>query len=159
MARVESEKRSMMARFTDNARAVIRTAFRRQPATDLRDVLNVLGGRRGGLAAHILTAAGVEIERLPAGCTAVGRAELVSNATDIARSRGTPYVGTEHLLLALARLQDSALAGIGAAYGRLDTFLSAVQDEWRRAHPPLARRLGTLCRAGIQRAAGWMRRG
>jgi hypothetical protein len=148
----------MMARFTDKARAVIRTAFRRQPATDVRGVLNLLGGQKGGVAAHVLTAAGVEIERLPAGGNAVGQAELVRKAIDIARMRGTPYVGTEHLLLALAQLQDSALAGVGAAYDRLNTFLSAAEDEWRRAHPPLARRLGDLCRAGLQRAAGWIRR-
>jgi hypothetical protein len=149
----------MMSRFTDNARAVIRTAFGCQPATDARVILNVLGGQKGGLAAHILTASGVEFERLPAGCTAVGRAELVRQATNEAESRGTPYVGTEHLLLALARLQDSAPAGIGAAYDRLDTLLSAAKNEWRRTHPPLARRLGTVCRVCIQRAAGWMRRG
>ncbi len=149
----------MMARFTDSARTVIRTSFRGQPSADIQGILLALGGRKVGLAAHILTAAGVEIECLPPGCTAVGRAELVSNATDIALSRGTPYVGTVHLLLALARLQDTALAGIGAAYDRLETFLSAVEDELRRAHPPLARRLGTLCRAGVQRAAEWIHRG
>ncbi len=148
----------MMARFTDNARAVVRIAFGRESAADLRTIMAVLSGQSGGLAAGILTATSIEIELVPAGCGAVDRAELVKAATELARSRGKPYVGTEHILLALARLQNSALTAIGAAYERLDRYLSAAEDEWRRAHPPVAHRLGTLCRASLQRAAGWIRR-
>jgi Clp amino terminal domain, pathogenicity island component len=142
----------MMARFTDNARAVIRTAFHGNAANDLRAILNVLRSQRGG-PADILTAAGVDIDRLPTDYSSVERTELIKTATDLAKLRGKPYVGTEHVLLALARLNDPALA---APYERLEELLSAAEDKWRRAHPPVARRLGTWCRAGLKRAAGWI---
>jgi hypothetical protein len=150
-------ERTMFSRLTDNARAVIRTAFRHEPEADLRAVLSALGSRKRWFAASMLSAPGVDLQLLPVGYTPVGRTDLIGDAHDISRSRGEPPVGTEHLLLALARRHDLALATIGASYEQLVELVSAANAEWHRAHPPLPRRLGAWCRRSAQFATGWFR--
>ena len=147
----------MMARFTDNARAVIRKAFRRHATSNLRGILRGLTGKQGGFAATLLSAVDLDVEALPEDCTSVGRTELVASAIELARLRGKPYVGTEDLLLALARQHEAALAAVGATDDRLEKLLSAAEDEWRRAHPPVLRRLGAWRRRSSQVAARWIR--
>ena len=81
----EKAKLTMMARFTDNARAAIGRAFRRQPAADTRVVLNVLVSQKRTLAARLLAAAGLEVEGFGGDSTAVGRLELVKKAAEEAQ--------------------------------------------------------------------------
>ena len=143
----------MMERFTDNARAAVRAAFRTQPSASEQEILLALMWRPRGLAQRLLAGAGVDAVHLPSSSLAVERREVVARAVEEARRRGVPYVGTEHVLLAVARLPGSALASLGATAERLDDLLSVAEAEWRRTHPPLARRLGAACRTALQ----WLR--
>lgn len=138
----------MMERFTDHARAAVRVGFRHQPNAPEQDVIAALAGR--GVAARLLHDIGFTADRLPAATAAVACRGLVGQAVQVARQRGAPYVGTEHLLLALAGLPGSALA---AHADRLGELLSAAEGQCRRARPPLARRVGGWCRSVLR----WLR--
>ena len=142
-----------MERFTDNARAVVRAGFRRQPATTERALVTALAARGPGVAVRLLHGLGVTADTLPADAAVIECRALVSRAEEVARRRGVNYVGTEHLLLALAGLPGSTLAACGASADRLGEALSTAEAERRRAHPPLAHRIGAWCRSVLQ----WIR--
>jgi hypothetical protein len=139
----------MMKRFTDNARAAVRSAFGRQSMAPEGEVVAALAGR--GLATRLLRDAGLGADDLPAGGARVDRSALVTGAVEAARRRGASHVGTEHLLLAVAARPESALAALGGSAGRLGELLSAAEAEWRRSHPPAARRVGAWCRSVLRR--------
>jgi Clp amino terminal domain, pathogenicity island component len=147
----------MMARFTDNARAAIRSAFGRESTAAPEVELKLLRSQKHSLAACLLGTTDDKVERHGADGAAVGRMELVKLAAEEARARGKPYVGTEHVLLALIRLSGDLLVGGGRAYASLDESLSTAEDEWARTRAPLARRLGIWCRRILLRVAGWFR--
>src|SRR5687767_8290096 len=100
----------MMERFTDHARAAVRAGFRLQPATTERALITALIECRRGMAVRLLHDVRVAADTLPAVTAVIECRALVSQAEDVARRRGVNYVGTEHLLLALASLPGSALA-------------------------------------------------
>jgi hypothetical protein len=79
---------------------------------------------------------------------------LVALAVEEAQRRDVRHVGTEHVLLALARLPGSVLSEHGASAEQLSEILSAVEAELQPRHPPLARRLGLRCRFRVQRVRG-----
>ncbi len=143
----------MMDRFTDNARAAVRAGFRRQPATTERALLAALAERGRGVAVRLLHDLGITVDALPANTALIECRALVSQAEEVARQRGVNYIGTEHLLLALASLPGSGLAACGASADRLDEALSSTEAKYRRAHRPLARRVGEWCRSLSQ----WVR--
>jgi hypothetical protein len=148
----------MMERFTDRARAAVRSAFGRRPEAAEREVIAALLAGRG-VAAQLLRDTDFGVDGLPAGGPPVERSVLVVRATEVARRRGANHVGTEHLLLAVADLPGSALAAGGASVEHLDELLSAAEAEWRRSHPPLARRVGAWCRSILRWVRQWGRRG
>jgi ATP-dependent Clp protease ATP-binding subunit ClpA len=94
------------------------------------------------------------VDALPADTMLVERLALVSQAVQVSRQHGVNYIGTEHLLLALASQPASALAACGASVDRLREALSAAEAECQRTHPPIARRVGAWCRLVLN----WFRR-
>src|SRR5262249_39911053 len=84
-----------------------------------------------------LAKAGVLDDRLPAG-DLIDRGEVLTGAIAESRRCGAPYVGTEHILLAMARRPGSVLPGCGATADSLSELLAAAGAGGRRAHPPLA---------------------
>jgi hypothetical protein len=144
-----------MARFTDNARAAVKTAFRSQPVSTEHDLIAALTKRNRGVAIHLLAETGVTIGALPANAIPIERRWLLRRANEIARQRGVNYVGTEHLLIAIAGLPNSGLAAKGVSAERLGTMLSLAEAKWKKTHPPIARRVGAWCRSVVK----WVRRG
>ncbi len=136
----------MMERFTDNAHAAVRAGFRGQPTATERALLAALAERGRGVAVRLVHDLGITADTLPANTAVIECRALVSQAEDVARRCCVNYVGTEHLLLALASLPGSALAACGASADRLGEALSTAGAERRRAHRPLARRIGEWCR-------------
>jgi hypothetical protein len=143
----------MYERFTDGARAAVKSAFCRQTTVCERDILIALNGSRG-VAQLLMVTVGDVAGRLPNGGAMVEKRALVEGAVAEARQRGLPYVGTEHILLAVARLPGSALTSAGATAEQLDALLSAHEANWRQAHPPLSRRIGAACRTAIRWLGG-----
>jgi ATP-dependent Clp protease ATP-binding subunit ClpA len=76
-----------------------------------------------------------------------GGRELLEEALRESRRRGDSYIGTEHLLLAVARLPggraSDALAAHGVTLERLEALLTEADAEWQRRHPSVWYRLGT----------------
>lgn len=144
----------MMHRFTDSARSAVRNAFRRQPAAREQEVVTALAAQRRGLARVLLGQAGIVADELPPDTPPIERRVLVAEAGAEAQRRGVRYVGTEHVLLALARLPNSALPVRGASAEQLDSALSAIEIEWGRAHPTVARRVGAALRTILVRLRG-----
>jgi hypothetical protein len=140
-----------LARFTDRARGMVKTTFRRHPTAPERDVVAAMSR---GLGGHLLAKAGIVVDALSPDSRLIERRALIARAVTEARRRGDDHVGTEHLLLALARIPGSSLAACGASAEWLDEFLSAAQAEWSRSHPPLGRRLGMWCRSVLRRITG-----
>jgi hypothetical protein len=135
----------MFDRLTDNARLAMRTAFPRgRPATEL-DFVTALTQVRGG--AGWLQLIGIAVDRLPANTAQVTRRALGSQAVEVARQQGCPYVDIDHLLMALASLPGSGLPAIGVSADRISELVAAARAQWCREHPPLARRLGAWCRS------------
>jgi hypothetical protein len=135
----------MFEPITDNVRAALRLAFHcnksRDAAVSDVDVIRALNSVQRSLAARLLSDANVEVSRLAAG-RQVTRAELIQQADIESKRRKARYIGTEHLLLALARF----LASIGVTADQLDERLTAIEQEWQKNHPPLAQRLGSAVR-------------
>ena len=144
----------MLGQFTDNARTALRVAFHRRTVATERDVVAALAQRGRGVACRLLADVGVVAEDLPSSQAAFDHLELVALAVEEAQRRNVRYVGTEHVLLALARLPGSVLPERGASAERLSEILSAVEAERQPRHPPLARRLGLWCRFLVQRVRG-----
>jgi ATP-dependent Clp protease ATP-binding subunit ClpA len=125
------------------------------------DLLRGLIETHDGLALHLLQAAGVDLAELrtelisPSGPDAQQRIE---QAEAESRQRGDSWIGTEHLLLAVARRPGSRagemLVARGASAQRLEQLLAQATGEWQRTHPPLLRRLGGGCRAVLN----WLRK-
>lgn len=136
----------MMERFTDYARSAMWRGFRRQAAAPARDVVAALASGRG-VAGRLLREAGVAADELPA--VAVERRALIAQAADAAHRRGVNYVGTEHLLLAVAGMPGSGLAERGASAERLGELLSAAEAEWR-ARPGVVRRAVAWLRSAVR---------
>jgi hypothetical protein len=103
------------ARFTDRARAVIRTAFRGQQVSTEQDLVAALTKRGRGVGIFLLKEAGITDCALPVQGTRIERPSLIRRANEIARRRGVNYVGTEHIVIAAASLDGSALAMAGAS--------------------------------------------
>jgi hypothetical protein len=96
-------------RWTDSFRRVLRRARQpgRRPLRDLSgaDILRGLLDAPDGLAPHLLRAAGVDLAELrTALSTSFGSdgPQVIEQAADESRRRGEGWVGTEHLLLAVA---------------------------------------------------------
>ena len=135
----------MYERFTDNARRVVRVAYgprsqRRVEAPESEVVTALLAG--GGYAGGRLRSLGIAAVE---SARPVERDELARGATDEARWHGVPYVGSEHVVIALARQPGSALPALGATPEAL--------AEWLVTPPPmpswpasLGLRLGKLWR-------------
>jgi hypothetical protein len=83
---------------------------------------------------------------LPPDTPLIERQVLVAQAVRKARRCGAPYVDTQHVLLAMARLPNSTLPACGATAELLDLTLSVVERESRPARPPAARSLGAAFR-------------
>jgi hypothetical protein len=142
----------MLWRFTDAARSTMHFAFRRLPTATERDVVAALIGRHC-LAARLLSQAGVTAHDLPTEASLIEKRELLARAVEVARRHDANFVGTEHILLALAGMPDSGFDRCGASAERLAELLKVTEAEWHRAHPPLARRLGKWFRAAVP----WLR--
>jgi hypothetical protein len=124
-----------MSGFTDNACAAVMAGFRGRPSAPERDVVAALAAGCG-VAPRLLRDAGVSADALSASTTVVQLQALVREAVEESRQQGVAYIGTDHILLAIARNPDSALAMSGASADRLQVIQSVVEAEWRRAHPP-----------------------
>lgn len=143
-ALVPARPRPEMARMTDNARAVFRRAegFARTEGgvLEAQHILRGLAAHRAGVAVVVLLH-DVEIpierisEQLPLANAGTGSAAevvwgdsiraLVEQARAESRSLSHLYVGTEHLLLALARLDSGVVADV---FGRLGVRYEAVRQ-------------------------------
>jgi len=130
----------MLGRFTDNARAVVQESFHRNPTASERDILMAITGRPRGLATQVLATAGVAVDDFRSDGISLDRPTLVAEAVAEAQRCDVRYIGTEHILLAVARHPESGLSRLGITE-RLDALLSTAVEEWHRAHPPLIRRL------------------
>lgn len=130
----------MLGRFTDNARAVVQESLHRNPTASERDILTAIAGRPRGLATQLLATAGVAVDDFRSDGILLDRPTLVAEAVAEAQRWGVKYIGTEHVLLAVARHPESGLSQLGVTE-RLDVLLSTAVEEWKRAHPPLTRRL------------------
>ena len=135
----------MMARFCDNARCAVSVAFRHERAVPERELIAALSGQKG-VAQFLLAELAVSCDALPAGAS-LDRRDVVTIAVAESQRCRASYVGTEHILLAVARRQESILRSSGVTADRLDELLVAAETAWRRAHPPFARRLGSALRA------------
>jgi hypothetical protein len=145
----------MMERFTDSAREALQSGFAQQPVVPERDVIAGLMAVRSGVAYRMLSRAGITEFNLWSGPPFVEWRELIEQATAEAEKQGVDFVGTEHLLLALARQKESSLTGLGASADRLGELLTAIEDERHKARPPwVARRIGMWCRIAFRWAAG-----
>ena len=91
-----------MARFTDNARAIVHSAFRDFRATSDQNLLAALLRRKRGVGKHLLAEVGITACNFQADAVPIVREWLVSRAKEIARQRGVNYIGSEHLVIALA---------------------------------------------------------
>ncbi len=109
-----------LARFTDNARAVVKGAFGRESCASERSILLVLAKEAGSLGWRSLEKAGVDLEKLSGDGVTVGRDGLIAQAGEEARRLGVNYVGTEHVLLAVVRLPGSGLVGLGVTAEKLE---------------------------------------
>jgi len=142
----------MVHRLTDSAGAALRDGFRRRVEAPERDVVAALA-KPDAVARRLLAAAGVAPGDLAADGVSVGHRELLALGVEVARQRGVGYVGTEHLLLAVAGLPGSALAKCGATPEVLGEWLSAIVGE-SPAHPGTIRRLAGWCRRACQWSRG-----
>jgi len=132
------------ARFTDRAREVVadaqaRARDRREPAVEVEHVLAALLDAREALAAKLVTVLGGDPAALRDAALATlpgpggtvpehvpfsGAAKrLLEETTQSALDLGHNYVGTEHILLGVLRMPDTAayrvLADAGLGYDRL----------------------------------------
>jgi hypothetical protein len=144
----------MMERFTDAARSAIRAGFSGQPAATERDVIVAVADQGRGLARLLHSAVGAAADDWPADTVSVERHALIVQAGKEAQRRGVPYVGAEHLLLAVARLPGSALPRRGLSADHLEEQLSAAESGLRRGKHTRARRLGAACRSALRRLRG-----
>src|SRR3954447_9607021 len=107
----------MFERWTDNARRVLRRARQpgRRPLSALSgvDILRGLIESPDGLTPRLLQAAGVDLAELRTRLTPPGGSDaqqVLEQAAAESRQRGDRWIGTEHLLLAVAR-QPGGRAG------------------------------------------------
>ena len=117
-----------------------------------RELIAALAGQRS-VAQRLLAEFGVVAHSLPAGAS-LDRHEIVASAVAESHRLGACYVGTEHILLAVARRPGSILRRCGVTVDRLYERIVAAEAAWRSAHPPFARRLGSTLRAVAQRMRG-----
>jgi hypothetical protein len=136
----------MMERFSDNARLVVSNSFRHEAVVQLRDVVQALAGR--GIAERLLREARVVAAELPV--VMIEQHTLVALAEEIAHGGNSKYVGTQHLLLAMASMPGSGLAERGASAERLGELLSAIEFEWQ-SRPSLIGRFVAWCRSVLRR--------
>jgi hypothetical protein len=139
----------MLERFSDNARRAVEVAFRHERAVSERELVAALATQKG-VAQRLLGEFGVMVDSLPAG-ESLDRGDVVTSAVAEAQRCRAWYVGTEHILLAVARRPRSILEGCGVTADRLSELIVAAEVAWRRAHPPFARRLGSALRGVAQR--------
>lgn len=150
----------MFERWTDNFRRVLRRARQsgRRPMSEVCgvDILRGLIEMPDSLAFRTLQAAGVkpaELRPRLISPSASDAQQVIERAAAESRQRGDQWIGTEHLLLALARRPGGRAAelleGQGASAERLEQLLAETVAEWRRTHPPLMRKLGAACRAAL----------
>jgi ATP-dependent Clp protease ATP-binding subunit ClpA len=144
----------MMERFTDNARATIRAAFRQQTHVSEGDILIILGERPRNVALRLLTEAGFRMDKLEGGHFEFSRKVLITSAIVEAKGRKSRYVGTQHILLALARLPDSGIAKQGLTPKRLEALLSIIEAEERQANPSSISLWGLAFRLAWQKLRG-----
>jgi hypothetical protein len=140
---------------TDNARAILKAAFRGQHVSNERDVIAALTKRNRGVAMYLLAKAGQSELVLPASGSAIERGLLLKEARKVAKQRNANHIGTEHLIIAIAGIPNSGLVAKGLSPERLNALLSESQAEWAKAHRPISRRVGTWVRSVIL----WARRG
>ncbi len=145
----EHAAETLMERICDNARQAVKVAFRHERSVSEREVVAALAGQRS-VAQRLLGELGVVVDSLPAG-QSLDRREVVASAVAESQRCRARYVGTEHILLAVARRPGSILQGCGVTADRLTALIVAAEAAWRRAHPPFARRLGFALRAVAQR--------
>ncbi len=139
----------MFERWTDNFRAVLSAARRPGRRTldkvSEGDILRAIVEAPESLGTRLLNAAGVDLRRLQVGLRpSIGfdLIHLIEEAGAESRRRGDRWVGTEHLLLALARYTPShvsdLLSGEGASLERLEQILEEARQQ---GPPPLSSRL------------------
>ena len=158
-------------KFTERAKTVVRLA--QEEAQELghnyigtEHLLLGLAREPDGLAAQILQAQGVELDRVRAAVMhIIGRGDrivlgavgltprakkVIELAVDEARRMNHHYVGTEHLLMGLIREGEGVAAGVLASFGvQLETIRTATvvatnsavrrgggADEWPRPPSP-----------------------
>jgi hypothetical protein len=139
----------MLERFRDNARRAVKVAFRHERSVSERELIAALAGQRG-VAQRLLGEFGVVVDSLPAG-QSLDRREVVASAVAESQRCRVWYVGTAHILLAVARRPGSILPRCGMTADRLSELILAAEATWRRAHPPFAWRLGSALRAVAER--------
>jgi hypothetical protein len=123
----------MFERWTDNVRRVLRRARQpgRRPLSELSgaDILRGLIEMPDGLAHRVLQAAGVDLAELRTGLIPPSGSDgqqVIEQAAAEARQRGDRWIGTEHLLLAVARRSGGrVLVILAGAGGLLPMALSA----------------------------------
>lgn len=148
----------MYERFTDRARRVVRTAYgprsRRRAEVTEAEVVAALGAC-GGVAGALLSGLGAGAGS-PAGLAPlVGCRALAQSANAEARRLGCSYVGTEHLLLALAQTAGSGLPAAGATAEVVEARLAEINA--RPVSPELAA-LQKACEDLLKRVRRELRR-
>ena len=133
------------ALLTDAARTAFRTASKPKARllTDLRarDILLALTQDQIAPAARLLASAGVDLGKLRAELASIAPERrpdawhLLAMAGEERRLMGDKHVGTEHLLLALARPNSSGVGETLASHGATQKKLKAlIADAERKAY-------------------------
>jgi hypothetical protein len=112
---------SSMSRFTDRSRYTVKTAFPHLQTTTERELIAAFD--EGGVAGQILKSLGITAAGLKGDVITIERQDFVLQATEISKQCGVNYVGTEHLLLAIVGMSNSALAKAGATVQRIEEML------------------------------------
>lgn len=143
----------MFERFTDRARKILQLANqeaqrRNRATTGTEDVLLGMVKEGSGVAANVLKNLGVELRNIRVAVEAVhpppageplitmqrlphtdGVKQIFEFAKEEAAAIGDTYIGTEHLLLGMIRVENSTAADV---LGRLGITAEAVRAESRR---------------------------
>ena len=151
----------MYERFTDRARRVVRVAYgprsqRRPEATEAEVVAALLGC--GGVAAEMLRDSGIGVGSLAGSSLPVECRAFAKSANEEAWRAGMNYVGTEHILLALARTPGSGLPAAGATPEALEARLGDIYARSAGPMPPELAALHAECVALLRRARRALRR-
>jgi hypothetical protein len=103
----------MLERFTHIARVVIEESFRSDVIASEVDILRSIARQPRSFASQVLASVGAEADLISPGRVAIDRLALITEAVEQARRYPIDYVGTEHVLLALARNPESGLYRLG----------------------------------------------